>query len=311
MSDKPCAKAKSYPRAAGTAPGAVENPHENHCKYNTARGVWQGGISVEPKIRVQRRGSYTVLPNALLRDRRLSVKAKGLACVALSLPPGWEYSVAGLSRVAGCGRDMTRAALRELESAGYLAREQLHDSGGKFASCRYVISEEPSTPADPAPDPEAEPLTENPSTDKPSTEKPFTENPTEIITDSVSTDVCTPPIVPPTGGTPARKRRQSNGPKTAPDWKPEHFAGFWDYYTRGENKQAAIRAWDKLRPSDELIDTMAQALQRQVASEGWQQGIGIPYAATWINQRRWEDEYRGPCPMAAPPREEALTYGWR
>lgn len=35
---------------------------------------------------------------------------------------------------------------------------------------------------------------------------------------------------------------------------------------------------------------MAQALRRQVASEDWQQGIGIPYASTWINQRRWEDE---------------------
>lgn len=88
--------------------------------------------------------------------------------------------------------------------------------------------------------------------------------------------------------------RRSREPKKEPEWCPERFAKFWTFYPRGENKQAAIRAWDKLQPSDELIDTMAQALKRQVASEDWMQGIGIPYASTWLNQRRWEDEVRSP-----------------
>ena len=54
--------------------------------------------------------------------------------------------------------------------------------------------------------------------------------------------------------------RRRCAPKPAPDWKPERFARFWDYYPRGESKQAAIRAWDRLRPSDELISEMAVAL---------------------------------------------------
>ena len=90
------------------------------------------------------------------------------------------------------------------------------------------------------------------------------------------------------------RRRRRPEPKEQPDWKPERFAGFWAFYPRGESKQAAIRAWDALKPDDALIDTMAQALVAAKATEAWQAGIGIPYASTWINQRRWEDEHREP-----------------
>lgn len=106
--------------------------------------------------------------------------------------------------------------------------------------------------------------------------------------------------------------RRSREPKKQPDWEPERFENFWKYYPRGENKQAAIRAWDKLKPSSELIDTMAQALKRQVASEGWKQGIGIPHASTWLNNRRWEDEVKSPAGAQAAPdhvvEEEGVHY---
>lgn len=251
------------------------------------------------KIRVQRRSGFTVLPNSLLRDPRLSIKAKGLACLALSLPPGWEYSVAGLASVCGCGRDMIRGAIKELEGAGYLARELVHDGSGKFSGCRYVIFDESALPEEPLPEPEGLPLSGFPSTVKPSTE-----NPTQINKDESSKDLSKPPKAPQGG-------RRSREPKKEPDWKPERFAKFWAFYPRGEAKQAAIRAWDKLQPSDELIDTMAQALKRQVASESWQQGIGIPYASTWLNQQRWTDEKHQPSGGQPPPgqvEEEEGTY---
>ena len=50
----------------------------------------------------------------------------------LSLPEDWEYSVAGLSKMAGCGKDKLRRILGELENVGYLAREQSHDSGANL-----------------------------------------------------------------------------------------------------------------------------------------------------------------------------------
>lgn len=95
--------------------------------------------------------------------------------------------------------------------------------------------------------------------------------------------------IPPKAPQGGRRRRESKA-KSQPDWKPERFAKFWDFYPRGESKQAAINAWDKLKPDDALIDTMATALVTQMQREDWTRGIGIPYASTWLNQRRWEDE---------------------
>ena len=106
-------------------------------------------------------------------------------------------------------------------------------------------------------------------------------------------------ILPPKA--PQRGRRRAE-PKKAPDWKPERFAGFWQYYPRSENKQGAIRAWDKLRPSDELIDRMAAALVTLKATPEWQRGIGIPHASTWLNNARWTD--------AEQANTEAAPSGW-
>lgn len=126
-----------------------------------------------------------------------------------------------------------------------------------------------------------------------------------------------PPYNPPKGEAPARKRKRSNEPREAPDWKPERFAAFWDVYPCGKSKQAAIRAWDKLRPDDSLLVEMARGLQRALCSEDWKRGIGIPYASTWLNNRRWEDEDKprpsgnhSPNGATAPARvvEEEGTY---
>lgn len=102
-----------------------------------------------------------------------------------------------------------------------------------------------------------------------------------------------PPIIPH-----APKRAQ----KSVPHWKPERFEGFWAYYPRGENRAGAVKAWDKLKPDDALIDEIAHALKTLMATEGWSRGIGIPYAATFLNGRRWEDAaVKRPAQRRAPP----------
>ena len=94
----------------------------------------------------------------------------------------------------------------------------------------------------------------------------------------------------PQGG---RRGKRWNAPWEAPDWKPERFEGFWAFYpTKGKkDKQAAMDMWDKLHPDDELINTIARALVKLKATEEWQRGVGIPYAATFLNPKsaRWQD----------------------
>lgn len=108
-------------------------------------------------------------------------------------------------------------------------------------------------------------------------------------------------ILPPKS--PPRGRRT----KSTAEWKPERFEGFWKFYPRGEGRQAAIRAWDRLRPDDALIVEIGRALTAQKASPEWMAGIGIPHASTYLNQQRWTDERRGTTQREATPAESDGT----
>ena len=90
----------------------------------------------------------------------------------------------------------------------------------------------------------------------------------------------------------AAKKPVPKGPKPAPDHAPELFAQFWARYPRKRGKQAAIRAWERIRPDEALCGVMLEALGRDAASRQWnaQEGRFIPHPATWLNQGRWEDE---------------------
>ena len=238
----------------------------------------------ESVITVKLRKGFTVLPNSTLRDNRLSLKTRAILAIMVSMPDDWDYTVSGLATICDVGKDAVRTSLRELEACGYLIRKQQHNEAGHFRRNEYIVTDEPTGEGD-------TPLSGYPSTAEPSTGEPLTDNPTQQNKDCTNN-----PYSPPKGDgavDPSKKNnRRSRGPKIVPEWKPERFARFWDYYPRGENKQRAIQAWDRLKPSDELIDEMAQALKRQMQSDSWRAGVGIPYASTWLNNRRWEDEIK-------------------
>ena len=95
-------------------------------------------------LRKEKKNNFTVIDNAIFKDRRLSFKAKGLLCQMLSLPDGWEYSVKGLAALASDKYSAITSGLKELEETGYFRREQRFDHG-KFAGYEYIISETPHT----------------------------------------------------------------------------------------------------------------------------------------------------------------------
>ena len=159
-------------------------------------------------FRVERTNNYTVMSNYHLRDKNLSLKAKGLLSQMLSLPEDWDYTLAGLARINAEGKDAIRAAVVELEKAGYVQRRQTTDRAEKFGSNEYVIREYPVTHEPPPEGPSsALPLSGNPMTEEPSTVPTQTEKPTQInkdsrkkekqITDSQSTDSFPFPSSPP------------------------------------------------------------------------------------------------------------------
>nr|WP_270441100.1 DUF6017 domain-containing protein [Butyricicoccus sp. AF86-03b2A] len=119
-------------------------------------------------FRIERTRDYTVMSNHHLRNANLSLKAKGLLSMMLSLPEDWNYTTCGLAKICKEGVDAIGAALRELEAAGYIVRHKLRDRQGRISDTEYVIYEQPQLRK---PDTDS-PDTENPYMDKPDTEKP-------------------------------------------------------------------------------------------------------------------------------------------
>ena len=110
-----------------------------------------------PTIRMNReqmQGGYTVLPNQILRTREMSYKARYLLAQMLSMSEAWQYTVAGMAKVCGMGRDAVRTAMVELETLGYLVRSQSR-ANGRFSHNVYIIREVP-VEAEAAPEEAAE-----------------------------------------------------------------------------------------------------------------------------------------------------------
>ena len=133
-------------------------------------------------FRIEKTRDYTVMSNYHLRDRSLSLKAKGLLSLMLSLPEDWDYTMKGLARICKDGIDSISGGIRELETHGYLVRARVRNENGQLGSIEYTILEQPKEPAQtPAPIRE-KPIRENPIQVKPMLDAPIQENPAQLNT---------------------------------------------------------------------------------------------------------------------------------
>ena len=127
-------------------------------------------------FRIEKTRDYTVMSNYHLRDMSLSLKAKGLLSLMLSLPENWDYTMKGLARICKDGIDSISGGIRELEAHGYLVRARVRNENGQLGSIEYTILEQPKEPAQtPAPVWE-KPIRENPIQVKPMLDAPIQEN---------------------------------------------------------------------------------------------------------------------------------------
>ena len=133
-------------------------------------------------FRVEKNKGYTVMSNHHLRNRTLSLKAKGLLSQMLSLPGDWDYTLQGLAQINKESIDAIREAVRELERAGYIERSRERDERGCLRGTVYTIYEQPHTEPTPEEPAQALPASENPTLEKPMLDKPTLENPMQLIT---------------------------------------------------------------------------------------------------------------------------------
>ena len=217
-------------------------------------------------LRNASKGKYTVLNNGIFRDENLSAKSLGILAKMLSLPDNWEFSETGLCSIfKKDGRDSIRSGLKELEENGYLVRNRVRDESGKLISVEWTVSDQPML---------GKPMLENPMLENPMLENRTQYNTKEYNTkEFITKDI--PPISP-------------KGEKDCSDL----FNQFWAAYPKHIAKQSAVKAFEKLKPDEKLLEAMLKAIELQKESKQWEKdgGAFIPYPATWLNQRRWEDE---------------------
>lgn len=118
-------------------------------------------------FRINKTANYTVMSNHHFKEKKMSLKAKGLLSLMLSLPDTWDYSISGLATLSKDGKDSIMSALAELEKFGYLTRKRLTNEKGQFSGVEYNIYEIPQRDI-----PIMEtPNQENEKTDNPNAEK--------------------------------------------------------------------------------------------------------------------------------------------
>ncbi len=234
-------------------------------------------------FRVSKTGDYTVMSNSHLREKGMSLKAKGLLSLMLSLPDDWDYSIQGLCTLSKDGYEGVMNALRELERYGYLTRSRATDERGHFAGYDYDIFERPQTENPSTGNPKAE----KPQSDFPITENPSTGNPKQLnnnipIPYSQNTEETNTPQPP------KRQRRVSQLTLS----QAESFARFWEIYPRKVAKESAEKAWAKIDPPEHLVSRIILAVENQKKVDSRFREIRFtPHPATWLNGREWENTY--------------------
>jgi hypothetical protein len=124
-------------------------------------------------MRVHKTANFTVMSNHHFKEKKMSLKAKGLLSLMLSLPDDWNYSVSGLVTLSKDGKDSVMSALAELEEFGYLTRVRLTNGKGQFSGIEYNIFEEPQKEI---------PIADSPIEDIKQAEKPIAENREQLNT---------------------------------------------------------------------------------------------------------------------------------
>lgn len=212
-------------------------------------------------FRINKNENYTVMSNYHLKEREMSLKAKGLLSLMLSLPREWDYSVMGLTALSKDGKDSVMSALSELEDFGYLVRTRSINEKGQSDGYDYNIYEQP--------------YAEKPYAEKPYAEKPYAENPPQLNTIIINNN----------------NNKEINKESFSEEDVALWFSKVYEIYPRKVSKIKAkemferkLRGLDKETAYKKAI-AIYRMLERQV--EVWEsekrETSYLPYPASWLN----------------------------
>lgn len=230
-------------------------------------------------IRVEKKKNYVVMAKFHLRDKRLSLKAKGMMSFLLALPDDWEYTLEGLVTQLKDGITAVRAALKELEACGYMKIGRARDKAGRLRGTVYTIYERPveetaETPAAQGDKPNVEkPILGKPMLEKPMLEKPILENRRQLNIDRLNNNIQSNKSL---NNDLLSKDRLSKERKAAPSCSPQLSEAMHDFEEMRRKmrrpltekaKEMILKKLAKLAGGDEEKEI---AILQQSVMNGWQ-----------------------------------------
>lgn len=258
-------------------------------------------------MRIVKNNNFSVVSNSIIRDTRLSLKARALLILMLSLPDCWEFSINGLAKVSNEGRDSIRAGIKELETVGYLSRKRKHLADGRLGEMEYTLYEQPRTEKPT----QEEPITVLPTLEKPTLEKPTLENPTQINKD-IKQELNIASTERENNSVTVYEHEQGKllsllGGRTLPTEQAriqnEYFKRFWLMYPRKAKQLQTQLAWNALPFDAALYERILKAVERYSKSRQWQDKMYVPYPENFLDGRRWEDDI----PEDVPAKKNDVT----
>ncbi|MFG6081568.1 hypothetical protein ACEUZ9_002192 [Paracoccus litorisediminis] len=241
--------------------------------------------------------AYAAIPNAAMRDKRISIEARGLLALLMTYADDWTFVVEHLQSVAGVGRDKMRGMLKELEAAGYVVREVLRGDGGRLVGTEWMILDGPDGASG-----DVEISGKTAAVNRPP------QKPSVGGTD----DLIHRPPEKPTAGKSAPIRRtkvkKTNNPLSPPDGVSVvsggvdiHFGEFWSAYPNQSEHDAARKAFAKVLASGEVA---AEALVAAAKAYAGSREVGRGYpmkAANWLARGGWRVAVAGQGADTATP----------
>lgn len=226
--------------------------------------------------------NYTIMSNYHLQDNNLSLKAKGLLSVMLSLPADWNYSSRGLSTICKETKDTINKILKELEENGYLERKIVY-LNGKINGWEYIIHSNNLCIKNQ--DIEKQDI-DIQDIDIQDIEKQDIESYdyNKILNNKIlNNKLLNNKIL---------NNKKKNNKKEKDNFNQSLFDKFWNAYPKKVAKGNAEKWFIKNQPSEELVDLMVSKLELLKTTNQWLSNDGqyIPYPTSWLNAKGWEDE---------------------
>lgn len=268
--------------------------------------------AVKTIYRVIKNRDFTQISNAMLHDAKMSWKARGLLCTMLSLPDTWDFHRAHLVTLASDGKDSLASGIQELRSLGYITIGNERDERGRIKRWIMEVYETPVSIAaqDVCPEPENPPL-ENQNVVNPPLSNNKTNNNTKTKSNIKKLNKKDLELGNGDGAITTEPPLQKSTALKITDAQIENiFIHLWTIYPLKKAKQKALAALTRsLKGKDseeahELSKEIWRGLKAhvdehdaktQVAAQGGDVWVPeLPHLSTWINQRRWEDDYAAP-----------------